>query len=139
MPIIETNLRNTRESARQIRFEQTLSIPATDVQDAIQQVNQLISPVPVPVNAGMSPYTPIATDLMLLVDTSAGPVTILMPPASTRGLPLEVKDDTGNADANNISITFTGGEKLDGLAPYLIDSKYGAVTLAPQVGGYYAK
>lgn len=139
MPIIETNLRNTRESARQIRFEQTLTIPATDVQDAIQQVNQLIAPIPIPVNSGMSPYTPLPNDLMLLVDTSGGPVTILMPSAIQRGLPLEIKDDTGNADANNISITFTGGETLDGLAPYKIDSKFGAVTLAPQIGGYYAK
>lgn len=139
MPIIETNLRNTRESARQIRFEQTLTIPATDVQDAIQQVNQLINPTPIPVTPVMSPYTPLPTDLLLLVNTSTGPVTILMPPAAQRGLQLEVKDDTGNADANNISITFSGIETLDGLSPYLIDSKFGAVTLAPQIGGYYAK
>lgn len=138
MGIVKTDIRVTREAAKRIRFYPTPAFSATNVQDAIVQSASIPSTIsPTPVTAGMSPYAPLSTDQLLLVNTSAGPVTIAMPLSATRGLDLEIKDDTGNAVANNISVTFSGGQTADGLAPYVIDGSYGAVKLGPQTGGYF--
>lgn len=138
MGIVKTDIRVTREAAKRIRFYPTPSFSATNVQDAIVQSASIPSTIsPTPVTVGMSPYVPLSTDQLLLVNTSAGPVTIAMPLSATRGLDLEIKDDTGNAAANNISVTFSGGQTADGLAPYVIDGSYGAVKLGPQTGGYF--
>lgn len=138
MGIVKTDLRVTREAAERIRFYPVLPFTATNVQDAITE-SASIPPtiVATPVTFAMSPYTPAASDQLLLVNTAAGPVTIAMPAASARSLDLEIKDDTGNAFANNISITFTSGQTADGLSPYVIDGNYGAVKLGPQSGGYF--
>lgn len=141
MTTIATDLRNTVESARRIRYEPVLPFTATNVQDAIAQANSLPSSItPTPVTFAMSPYTPTTTDQILLVNTSAGAVTINMPLSATRsGLDLTIKDDTGNAATNAISVVASGAETTDGLATYPIDSNYGAAAFAPQTGGYYIK
>lgn len=138
MGIVKTDIRVTREAAKRIRFYPVSPLTATNVQDAITQ-STAIPPVitPTPVTFAMSPYTPLVTDQLLLVDTVGGAVTIAMPLAATRALDLEIKDDTGHAVANNISVTFSGGQTADGLAPYVIDGNYGAVKLGPQTGGYF--
>lgn len=141
MTTILTDLRNTRESARRIRYEPTLPFTATNVQDAIVQANSLPTIVtPTPVTFAMSPYTPTNSDGTLLVNTSAGSVTINLQAASARaGLDLTIKDDTGNAAANPISVVPSGAETVDGLAPYPIDSNYLGATFSPQSGGYFIK
>lgn len=137
MTIISTDLRETRESAKRIRFEPVVPFSATNVQDAITQ-SATLPTIGTMVNFGMSPYTPLPTDRVLLVDTAGGVVTIAMPLAASRnGLDLEVKDDTGHAAANNISVTFSGVETADGLAPYPIAGNYGAAKFGPQTGGYF--
>jgi hypothetical protein len=136
MTIVSTDMRQSRESARRIRFEPTLAIPATNVQDAIQQVQAIAIPAQTVVTVAMSPYTPLATDRILLVNTSAGAVTINMPPAAGRlGLDLEIKDDTGNAAANPITVNGNGGETLDGFAAYPIDAPFAGVKFLPKAGG----
>lgn len=139
MSIISTNLRQTRESARQIRFEPVTPITATSVQTAIQQVVALvIAQVPTPVNFAMSPYTVLPTDLILLVNTSAGAVTINMMPAVARShAPIIIKDDTGDSGTNQISVVPNGSELIDGLSPYPINGSYSAVEFIPQAGGYF--
>lgn len=138
MTTIETDLRNTRESARRIRFDPVSSITATNVQDAILQVTSLPTVVvPTPVSFAMSPFTPQATDQILEVDTSGGAVTIQMPLAATRVLDLEVKDITGNAAANPISVQRAGAELIDGLIIYPLDNAYAAAKFGPKSGGYY--
>lgn len=141
MTIIATDMRATIESARRIRYEPTLPFTATNVQDAIAQANSLPSAITAtPVTFAQSPYTPATSDQILLVNTSGGAVTINMPLAAARaGLDLTIKDDTGNAAANPISVVASGAETTDGLATYPIDSNYGAATFAPQTGGYYIK
>lgn len=138
MTIIATDLRNTQESAKRLRFESTSLITATNVQDAIQQAAASPATItPTPVTFGMSPYTPLISDTLLLVNTSAGAITIALTAAATRnGAQLTIKDDTGNAVANPISIVRSGAETIDGLTTYPIDSSFGAVTLQPQAGGY---
>lgn len=138
MAIVGTDLRNTIESARRIRFEPVPGITATDVQNAISQVQSEVVPTPTPVTFAMSPYNVVATDRVLLVDTSGGAVTINMMAAAARnGLDLTIKDDTGNAPANPISAVMNGAEKADNLSPYPIDGAYAAVRFVPQSGGYY--
>lgn len=134
MSIIATNLRQTRESARQIRFEPTSPITATNVQDAIQQS----LPSSTSINVAMTPYTVKPNDRTLLVDTSAGPISILMPAAPSRsGLSVEVKDIAGNADVNNITVTFAGGGTMDGLAQVVINNPFGYFKFNPIAAGNY--
>lgn len=141
MTIIATDMRNTIESARRIRYEPTLPFTATNVQNAIEQANALQLPQSLTaVTFAMSPYTPTNADSVLLVNTSGGAVTINLQAAAARaGLDLTIKDDTGNAAANPISVVRNGAETIDGLTTYPIDSNYGAATLSPQVGGYFVK
>lgn len=142
MTIIVTDLGNTRERAKLLRYEPTAPFTATNVQDAIGQA-QALPPTPVPTTAitfAMSPYTPTNADTVLLVNTSGGAVTVNMQPAASRlGSDITVKDDTGNAAANPISVVRNGAETIDGLTTYLIDSNYGAATFSPQTGGYFVK
>jgi len=134
MPVVRTDLRNTRESARRIRFEPVSPITATDVQEAIRQVT-LVTPSIAPTNVAASPYAPALGDTLLWVDTSAPRIINLPTGASRGGKALEIKDITGNANANNITINPSGAETIDGLAPMLIDINYGGVTLYPKPAG----
>jgi hypothetical protein len=149
MPIIQTDLRETRESARRLRFEPTALLPDTDVQTAIEDVEtQLQAAIVLPagysptiVTFAMSPYTPLATDTVLLVNTTGGAVSIQMPLSATRlnasgYVPLTVKDDVGNAAINAIAVLRAGAETIDGLTSYPIDAPYASVTFQPKAAGY---
>lgn len=149
MPIISTDMRNTMESARRVRFEPTTLLPDTNVQDAIEDVEtQLQAVITQPkgltetvVTFAMSPYAPLITDGVLLVDTTGGAVTIQLPLSATRQnasgfVPLTVKDDKENAGVNAITVQRAGAELIDGIAAYPIDSKSTAVTFLPLAGGW---
>lgn len=139
MTTVSTDLRNTRESAKRLRFEPTGRFTATNVQDAITQAALIsLQNNPTAVTFAMSPYTPVASDTLLLVDTAGGPVTIAMRPAAERnGVDLEIKDDTGHAAANPVSVVRNGAETIDGLTTYPIDGNYGSAKFGPQLGGYF--
>lgn len=82
------------------------------------------------VNHAASPYTVLATDQYISVDTSAGAVTLLFPNAPTAKRQWVIKDRLGNAGANNITITTVGGAvTIDGVTSYLINNNYGAVQM----------
>lgn len=86
---------------------------------------------PTAVNFAMSPYSVLATDYILEVDTSGGVVVIAPQAVASRARkPLTVKDVTGNADTNPISISAA----VDGLNPYPVEGKYAAVTIRPNAG-----
>lgn len=137
--LVKTDLRVARESAAEIRYYPVAPMTATNVQDAIAQAQALPPSITgTVVTFAMSPYTPTNSDFLLLVNTSAGAVTINLQPAAARGgLQLGVKDDTGNAVANPIALVGNGAETTDGIASYPIDSAFGAVTLQPKAGGNY--
>lgn len=82
------------------------------------------------VNHAASPYTVLATDYYISVDCSAGVVTLNFPNAPTAKQIWIVKDRTGNAATNNITLTTPGGTvTFDGLTSYIMNSNYQAINL----------
>lgn len=134
MTVIGTDMRVTVESAKRIRFYKG-SIPATNVQDAIELVASTPATVaPTPVTG--SPFAPTNSDNILWVNTSTGAKVVNLQSGALRaGLPLEVKDITGQASTNNITINAFGGEFIDGLAAWTINIDYGGVRLYPKTDG----
>ncbi len=138
MSIARTDLRTTYERARELRFEPTGSNSATNVQKAIERMGQVGGTT---VTAGMSPYSLSNSDSVLYVDTSGGAVTILLSASASRNdEPLSIKDVTGNAAANNITITPIAGETIDSTytngAPLQIVGDFGGYRLNPLAVGY---
>ncbi len=86
------------------------------------------NPSPVTVTEVTTPeYTVTADDYFLCVDTSTTPVAITLP-AGILGTVYIVKDCSGNADTNNITIAGTGGELVDS-STATINTPYGSVSL----------
>lgn len=82
------------------------------------------------VNHAASPYTVLATDNYIAVDPSGGTVTLNFPNAPTTNRIWVVKDKTGSAATNNISITTPGGTvTIDGQTTYKLVSNYSSVSL----------
>jgi hypothetical protein len=82
------------------------------------------------VNHAASPYTVLTTDYYISVDCSAGVVQLNFPNAPTFKQQWIVKDRTGNAAVNNITLTTPGGTvTFDGLTTYTMNSNYQAVNL----------
>jgi hypothetical protein len=82
------------------------------------------------VNHAASPYTVLATDNYIAVDCSAGVVTLNFPNAPTTNRIWVVKDKTGSAATNNISITTPGGTvTIDGSTTYKLVANYTAISL----------
>jgi hypothetical protein len=83
-----------------------------------------------------TPYVPIAADSLLLVNDAA-PVTINLPASSSRnGYPLCIKDSSGAAQTNNITINRNGSDTIEGLTSIKINAAYGGYNLFPVSGGW---
>jgi hypothetical protein len=75
-----------------------------------------------------TPYVVLATDYYIGVDTSTLAITVQLPNAPQAGRVFVVKDATGNANANNITVTTVGGAVLiDGATTYAVNTVYGSV------------
>jgi hypothetical protein len=86
------------------------------------------NPSPVTVTDVTTPtYTALATDYMLCVDTATNAVTITLP-TGILGTVYMIKDCSGDADTNNITIQGTGGQLVDGSSA-TINSPYGNIQL----------
>ncbi len=133
--LVRTNLNTTRQAAREIVFEPTAPITATDLQEAVEQIATQPAPPISPTNIAATPYAPVIGDTLLWVDTSTAKVIDLPTGASRAGRLLQIKDITGNANTNNITINPAGGETIDGLSPMLIDVDFAGVTLYPKPAG----
>jgi hypothetical protein len=82
------------------------------------------------VNNAASPYTVLATDEYISVDTSGGAVTLRFPNAPVANRIWTVKDRLGNAATNNITVTTGGGiVDIDGAAIYTMNVNYQAINL----------
>lgn len=83
------------------------------------------------VTHAMSPYTVLSTDYYISVDCSAGTVTLRFPntPFITNQTWV-IKDRTGSASTNNISVTTVGGAvTIDGATTYTLNSNYSSIQL----------
>lgn len=82
------------------------------------------------VTHAMSPYTVLTSDYYISCDTSGGTVQLNFPNAPTAKQQWIVKDRTGNAATNNITLTTPGGTvTFDGLTTYTMNSNFQAVNL----------
>ena len=145
MSVIQTDLRIFPvASAREVSYDPSPGIVAIDVQNAIEDVQAnvvaaaLVPPaiVPTAVTFAMSPYTVLPTDYLLEVDTSGGAVDIQTAASASRtNLPFTVKDITGDASTNAISVLRAAAETIDGLTSYPINSDFMALTFKPKLDG----
>lgn len=79
-------------------------------------------------------YTIFLQDHYVGVDTSGGPITINLPSGASASAQQNqcfiIKDETGNAAANPISVTSSGGTlTIDGATTRTINSNYGSITV----------
>jgi len=87
--------------------------------------------------AGAS-YNSINTDTRILIKKTVGSATsVLLLPGASYGQPILVKDAKGDADVNPITVTFSGGEMLDGLTQVVINNPYGFYWFNPLPDGFY--
>jgi len=69
-------------------------------------------------------------DILNVTYTSTGPTTITLPSSQVAsGRTIVIKDASGNAGANNITINTEGSETIDGSETLTISSDYGSVTI----------
>ncbi len=79
---------------------------------------------------GPTTYVVLSTDYYISCDPSAGAITLQFPNAPTFKRLWVVKDRTGSAATNNISLTTAGGTvTFDGLTTYVMNSNFQAVNL----------
>ena len=84
----------------------------------------------VQINHASSPYTASATDYYISCDPTAGTITVNLPNAPTLYREFIIKDRTGKASINNISVTTVGGAvTIDGETTYTLAGNYGAIQL----------
>lgn len=82
------------------------------------------------IDVNSSPYTVLTDDVYLSVDSTGGPITILFPNSALLGEPFIVKDRTGTAAVNNITVTTVGGVvTIDGVTSFIMDSAYQSISL----------
>lgn len=88
-----------------------------------------------------SVYDSVATDTRILVNKTIGSATsVVLLPSQNYLLPVLVKDLKGDAGTNPITVTFSAGQTLDGLAPaqVVISNPYGFYWFNPLAsGGWY--
>ena len=74
-------------------------------------------------------YQVLGTDAIIGVTSTAAARTITMPNASlTTGQQWEIKDESGAAATNNITVS-GNGFNIDGAATYVINTNYGSVSI----------
>lgn len=83
-----------------------------------------------------TPYVPAATDTLALINV-AGAVVVNLPTAASRsGYPIKIKDVSGNASTNNITINKNSTDTIEGLTSIVISADYGGYYLMPITGGW---
>lgn len=89
------------------------------------------------VTAG-SVYNVQTTDTRILIDKTLGSPTSVVFPLSNSMIyqqPVLIKDIKGDAFTDNITITFSGGQLIDGLPQIVINNNYGWAWINPIPGG----
>ena len=73
----------------------------------------------------------VTPDDAIVGTVQATPISILLPGASTAGpgRRLVIKDESGDASTNNITVSPAGGALIDGAASYVISTDYGVLEI----------
>lgn len=141
MTQISTSLRVTRESARLIRSQPTGTIAATNIQDALAELAaESLAALTTPTLIAATGAIPAAA---INVQTQqVAPITLTVPDSiawalayGKYGIPLTIFDASGTASTNAVTLNFTGGQTLDGIAAPVINSDFGGFRLQPLTGG----
>lgn len=74
-----------------------------------------------------TPFTPALTNYLLDINVAAPAGVVL--PVSPTGTVFIIKDISGAAAVNPITVSVTGGVLIDGSATALINTNYGSITL----------
>lgn len=84
-------------------------------------------------------YTVTSTDYYIGVDTTSTNGSILLPAVSTTtaGRTLTIVDQTGNATTNNIFVSGSGSDTIDGDSVFAIEADYGSITLFCTTTGWH--
>lgn len=83
-------------------------------------------------------YNSVATDTRILINKTIGSATsVVLLESAEYGQPILIKDAKGDADVNPITITFSGGELMDGLNQVVINTPYGFYWFNPLEAGFY--
>lgn len=89
------------------------------------------------VNHAASPYTVLAADEFLKVDSTAGAVTILLPNAPSTGRMIIIKDTTGTTGTNAMTVTTVGGSvTIDTLTSQSINTAFQSMNVTFDGTGY---
>jgi len=81
-------------------------------------------------NVNTSPYVVLGTDEYLSVDSSGGPITIQLPNVATLSRVFTIKDRTGSAATNNITVTTVGGAvNIDGATTFVMNTAYESINV----------
>lgn len=75
-----------------------------------------------------SPYDVLSTDIHIIVNSSGGAITVRLPAAPTLERVVIVTDVTGNAAANNITVS-GNGNNINGAATRVLNTNYASVTV----------
>lgn len=135
MAVIRTDIRNLREAARRIRFEQVPGINETDVQNAIEHVAGLA------INTSILELVTAAGTVNVGADepgfditsSVAGTVDFDLPASASRdGKPIVIVDGGGVLFTYNATLTPQPGETIRGMNPYTIAGNYGLYVLYPR-------
>jgi hypothetical protein len=79
-------------------------------------------------NVNTSPYVVLVTDEYLSVDSSGGAITVQLPNAAVLSQVFIIKDRTGSAAANNITVTTVGGAvNIDGATSFVMNTAYQSI------------
>jgi len=77
-----------------------------------------------------TPYVVLAADQFVGVDTSGGAKQVNLPNAPSTGRFYNIKDATGNAATNNITLTTVGGTvTIDGATTYVMTAAYQSINV----------
>lgn len=88
-------------------------------------------------NVTTTPYVVLTTDDYLSVDTSTLAITIQLPNAPATGRSFIIKDRTGTAATNNITVTTVGGAvTIDGSTSYIMNTNFESINVLFGVSGY---
>lgn len=88
-------------------------------------------------NVNTSPYVVLSTDEYLSVDCSSIPITIELPNAATSGRVFIIKDRTGNAAVNNITVESVSGLiDIDGSTTFVMNNDYESIEVIGNNSSY---